>query len=109
MFVTCQREQLLQNGAVSEVLCLHANSPCSAMNARQPTFTLPQPPQSQLLQPTPAKKSATLCSLPSHLDLSMSCSRADKPGLSHGSATTAINAIVSNESDVKVWHHSHRV
>lgn len=78
-------------------------------NARQLTFTLPHPPRSWLLQPTPTKKFATLCLVPSHLDLSTSCSRADKPGLSQDSATMARNAIVSYESSIKVWHLSYQI
>lgn len=103
----------LQNWAFSQRCSsyLHANPPCSEINARHPTFTPPQPPQSWLLQPTPAKKSATLCSVPSRLDSSVSCRRADETGLSQGSATVAINAIVSNvlPLGVKDWHHSHQI
>lgn len=83
--------------------------PSSEINARQLTFTLPHPPQAWLLQPTPTKTFATLCLVPSHLDLSTSCSRADKPGLSQDSATMALNAIVSSESSIKVWQLSYQI
>lgn len=69
--------------------------PSSEMNARQPTFLLPQPPQARLLLLTPAQKSPTFCLLPSPPDVSRSRCCAENPGVPQGSAPWPLMLLLS--------------